>query len=267
MAGAIRVGIGGWTYEPWRETFYPPGTPKARELDYAAAHVTAIEINSSFYSTQKPATWADWGRRVPEGFKFAVKASRFCTNRRVLAEAGESIAKFLNQGLAELGPKLGPILWQFAATKQFDPQDFAAFLELLPRSVAGVPLAHAIEPRHESFRDPRFIEMARVGGAAIVIADSPQYPQIANITGNFVYARLQDAQEDQPAGYPEAALDRWADVARSWARGSAPAGLAYVDGHGARDGDRDVYLFMINGAKRRAPAAAMALIARLAEPA
>jgi len=168
MSGKIRVGIGGWTFEPWRDNFYPKGWAKARELEYASTHVTAIEINGTFYSTQKPATWADWAKRTPDDFVFSVKASRFCTNRRILCDGAESIDKFINQGLSELGPKLGPILWQFAGTKQFDPEDFGGFLDMLPKSVGGVPLRHAIEPRHESFRDPAFVALARKANAAIV---------------------------------------------------------------------------------------------------
>ena len=260
----IRVGIGGWTYDPWRESFYPPKWPKARELEYASTHVTAIEINGTFYSRQKPTTWADWAKRSPDDFVFAVKASRFCVNRRVLGDAGEGIGNFLDQGLEELGPKLGPILWQFAATKQFDPEDFARFLDLLPAALNGLKLRHALEPRHESFRDPRFVAMARAHGAAIVIADSPKYPQFADLTGDFVYARLQDQREDEALGYPPGKLDRWADVARGWEDGAAPAGLAYVGEPGEAAPARDVFVFMINGAKVRAPAAAMALIERLA---
>ena len=263
MPGKIRVGIGGWTFEPWRDNFYPPKWPKARELEYASGQVTAIEINGTFYSTQKPATWADWAKRTPDDFVFAVKASRFCTNRRVLAEAGESIDKFINQGLAELGPKLGPILWQFAGTKKFDAEDFGGFLKLLPASVGGVALRHAIEPRHESFRDPAFVAMARDAGAAIVFADATDHPQFADITGAFVYARLQDAHEEVSTGYDAEALDRWADTARAWAAGKAPAGYKYIE-PATDDGiARDAFVFMINGAKVRAPAAAMALIERV----
>ena len=243
----IRVGIGGWTYEPWRGAFYPQGHAKARELEYASRHVTAIEINGTFYSTQKPATWADWAKRTPDDFVFSVKASRFCTNRRVLAEAEDSIAKFVNQGLAELGPKLGPILWQFAATKKFDADDFGAFLKLLPSAVGGVPLRHAIEPRHESFDDPAFFAMAREARAAVVFADDETHPCFAEQTGAFSYARLQRQREDEPTGYSPAEIDHWADLAKTWA----------ADG-------RDAFVFMINGAKVRAPAAAMALIDRLA---
>jgi uncharacterized protein YecE (DUF72 family) len=242
----IRVGIGGWTYEPWRETFYPAKWPKKRELDYAASKLTAIEINGTFYSSQKPATWADWGRRVPDGFQFAVKASRFCVSRKRLGEGEESIGWFLGQGLAELGSKLGPILWQFAETRAFDPADIAAFLALLPGSVGGVPLRHAIEPRHESFRDPAFFDLARKAGAAVVFADDERHPCFEEQTGAFTYARLQRQREEEPTGYAPAELDGWADRARSWSANG-----------------REVFVFMINGAKVRAPHAAMALIARL----
>jgi uncharacterized protein YecE (DUF72 family) len=264
MSGKIRVGIGGWTFEPWRDNFYPKGWAKARELEYASSHVTAIEINGTFYSTQKPATWADWAKRTPDDFMFAVKASRFCVNRRILREGGESIDRFINQGLAELGPKLGPILWQFAGTKQFDPEDIAGFLEMLPKSVDGVALRHVIEPRHESFRSPILLELARKANAAIVFADADKYPQFADQTADFTYARLQNAREDEPSGYSSEALDRWAIAARAWAAGQAPEGYAYIGAPDASVGKaRDTFVFMINGAKVRAPAAAMALLSRL----
>lgn len=259
MTGTIRVGIGGWTYEPWRGLFFPDKHPKARELEFASARLRTIEINGTYYSTQKPATWADWAARVPDDFMFTVKASRFCTNRRVLADAGESIGKFVNQGLAELGPKLGPILWQFMATKQFDPDDFAAFLALLPGQVAGVPLRHALEPRHESFRDPAFVAMARKAGAAIVVADDETHPQIADVTAPFTYARLQRQREEVETGYPAEELGFWAETAKGWAAGDEPEELAYAARGGASKQPRNAFLFMINGAKLRAPAAAMAL--------
>ncbi|HWI85521.1 MAG TPA: DUF72 domain-containing protein, partial [Sphingomonas sp.] len=248
-----------------RGSFYPAGWPKARELEYAAGQVTMIEINGTFYSSQKPATWADWARRTPDDFVFSVKASRFCTNRRVLCEGAESIDRFINQGLAELGPKLGPILWQFAATKQFDPDDLRGFLALLPKSVGGIKLRHAIEPRHESFRDPALTEMARRAGVAIVFADaSDKYPQFADLTADFVYARLQSQREEEPAGYPPDALDHWAQTSRAWAAGDVPAGYAYTEpAANSAGGKRDVFILMINGAKVRAPAAARALIERL----
>ena len=262
MAGHIRVGIGGWTYEPWRETFYPQGHPKARELEYASTHVTAIEINGTFYSRQKPKTWADWAERTPDDFVFAVKASRYAVNRKILAEAGEAVANFLDQGLVELGPKLGPILWQFAGTKQFDREDMARFLDLLPADHGGLKLRHAIEPRHESFRDEAFVTLAREHNAAIVIADDETYPQIADLTADFAYARLQRQREDEPTGYSAAELDKWAEVAKGWAAGQSPPALNYV-GEAKSAKPRDAFVFMINGAKVRAPAAAMALIDRL----
>lgn len=261
--GSIRVGIGGWTYEPWRGTFYPEGLKHADELHFASRHVTAIEINGTYYRTQSRASFEKWRETVPEGFVFALKASRFCTNRRVLAEAGESIEKFLGQGLTALGNILGPILWQFMPTKTFDPEDFGAFLNLLPPEQEGLRLRHAVEVRHESFKDPRFIDLARKHDVAIVFADSKEHPVIADLTTDFVYARLQDAQEPIPTGYSDDALDRWADTARSWQAGKVPAGLPYVSDAKAGNAQRDVYLFMINGAKVRAPAAAQALIARL----
>lgn len=243
--GQIRVGVGGWTYEPWRGVFYPDGLPQKRELEYAAAHLTAIEINGTYYGRQKPATFAAWARAAPDGFKFSVKASRFCTNRKVLAEGAESIERFLTQGITELGDKLGPILWQFMATKKFDADDFAGFVALLPEKQGGVPLRHAIEVRHESFRDPAFYALARQASAAIVFADSDDFPCIDEAPSDFTYARLQCAAEDVPTGYDAAALDRWADTARGWAKTG------------------DAYVFFISGAKVRNPAAAMALIERL----
>jgi uncharacterized protein YecE (DUF72 family) len=261
--GPIRVGIGGWTYAPWRGTFFPAGLPHARELAYAAARLSAIEINGTYYRTQKRESFAAWAEAVPDDFVFAVKASRFCTNRRVLADAGESVEKFLEQGLAELGAKLGPILWQFMPTKAFDPEDFGAFLKLLPARQEGVSLRHALEVRHESFRDPAFVAMARKAGAAIVFADSSAHPQFAEVTADFVYARLQDAHEAEPCGYDAAALDRWTAVARCWAEGGRPTGFAEIDDTPPPKTPRAVFVFMINGAKVRAPAAAMALLARL----
>ena len=264
MTGNIRVGIGGWTFEPWRDNFYPKGWAKARELEYASTHVTAIEINGTFYSTQKPATWADWAKRTPDDFVFSVKASRFCVNRRVLCDGAESLAKFINQGLSELGPKLGPILWQLAGTKQFDPEDIAGFLDMLPKSIDGVPLRHALEPRHESFRDPAFVALARKANVAIVFADADKYPQFADLTADFTYARLQNTRADQPTGYSPRALDAWTETAKAWSAGQAPEGYAYIDPPAASAGKpRDAFLFLISGAKERNPAGAMALIERL----
>lgn len=259
----IHIGIGGWTYEPWRGTFYPKGLKHADELHFASRHVTAIEINGTYYRLQSRESFEKWRDAVPPGFVFTVKASRFCTNRRVLAEAGESVEKFLGQGLTSLGDALGPILWQFMPTKAFDSEDFGAFLDLLPSERDGVRLRHAIEVRHDSFRDPEFVALARKHGVAIVFADSPDYPAIADLTADFAYARLQDAREAEPTGYAPKALDHWAGVVRAWQAGEAPAGLDYASGSSLPETARDVFLFMINGAKVRAPAAAQALIAKL----
>jgi uncharacterized protein YecE (DUF72 family) len=260
---SIRVGIGGWTYEPWRGTFFPEKWPIKRELEYASRHVTAIEVNGTYYSGFKPATFANWRDTAPDGFVFALKASRYCTNRKVLAEAGESIARFVGQGIVELGDKLGPILWQFMATKKFDADDFGAFLKLLPAKHDGVALRHAVQVRHETFAVPAFVELCRAAGVAIVYADSADYPAIADVTADFVYARLENAVENESAGYAPAALDTWAKAARLWAEGGAPEGLPYVVANPPKKTPRDMFVFFINGAKVRAPAGAMALIDRL----
>ena len=259
----IRVGIGGWTFEPWRGTFFPDKLPHTRELDYASRQVTAIEVNGTYYRTQSPATFAKWAAGTPDDFVFSVKALRYCTNRKVLGEAGESVGRFLGSGLAELGDKLGPILWQFMPTKRFEPDDMAAFLDLLPDEVAGRRLRHALEVRHESFRDDAFVAMARKRNAAIVFADSAKYPTLADLTADFVYARLEDAKENVETGYTSAELDRFSDMAKAWATGLAPQGLDYLAAPPKSAGKRDVFVFMINGAKVRAPAAAKALITRL----
>ena len=240
----IRVGIGGWTYAPWRGTFYPEGLPQARELAYMAEQLTATEVNATFHGSQKPATFAKWRDAVPEGFVFALKGSKYCTLRKNLGEAGESVARFLGQGIVELGGALGPISWQLAATKRFDPDEIAAFFALLPESHDGLRLRHAIEPRHESFRDPVFFALARDAGVAVVLADAEKYPAFDEASGNapFVYARLQNAAPDCVQGYDDAALDRWAERARAWAHAG-----------------RASFVFFINGAKERAPAAAQAL--------
>ena len=260
--GPIRVGVGGWDFDPWRGTFYPPGLAKAKQLAFAAERLTATEINATYYKLQKPELFERWAAMVPDGFKFAVKASRFCTNRKVLGEAGEAIERFCAQGLTALGDKLGPILWQFMGTKQFDPEDFGAFLKLLPAKQDGVKLRHAVEPRHESFRCAEFVAMARRAGVAIVFADSDDYPCIPDLSGDFSYARLQRCVEEEKEGYKAAALDRWAEVAKDWASGTSPAGFDYCAEKPA-PAARDVFLFFISGAKVRAPMAAQALIERL----
>jgi uncharacterized protein YecE (DUF72 family) len=246
MSGVIRVGIGGWTFAPWRGSFFPKGLKHKDELAFAARALTALEINGTFYSGFKPQTFAGWAAETPAGFVFSAKANRFCTNRRVLADAGESIGKFFAQGIGELGDRLGPILWQFANTKKFDPDDFARFLDLLPESLpehrGERPLRHALEVRHESFRDQRFVDLARERGMAICLADHPAYPMIEDLTADFVYARLMRGTEDEPACYPPAATQAWA---------RRLSGLA-ADG-------RDVFAFFISGGKPRAPFGALAM--------
>ena len=260
----IRVGIGGWTYEPWRETFYPDDVSQKNELHFASRQVTAIEINGTYYSGQKPETFAKWRDDTPDGFKFSVKASRYATNRKVLAEAGESVERFVNGGVTELGDKLGPVLWQFAATKKFDPDDFGAFLDLLPDRVAGVPMRHVMDVRHASFMTPEYLALARKHKVATVFTDSDEFPSFADPTSDFVYARLMQAQSRLKTGYGPKALDQWTARARAWAAGPLPDDVPYVpDAKPAKAGKREVWMFFINGAKERAPAGAMALIKRL----
>lgn len=260
----IRVGIGGWTFEPWRGVFYPLGLPHAKELSFAGRQLKTIEINGTFYRTPSAKSCADWARQVPDGFVFALKATRYVTHRRILAEAEESIGKFIASGIVEMGDRLGPINWQFAATKAFDPDDFAAFLALLPESHAGVRLRHAVEVRHPSFACAAFVALAREHKVAIVFADHDSYPAIADVTADFTYARLQQTREEVETGYDAAGLARWADAARAWERGSMPQGLAPL-GPATKAGPsaRDVFLYLISGAKVRNPAGAVALQERL----
>jgi uncharacterized protein YecE (DUF72 family) len=262
--GQIRVGIGGWTFEPWRGVFYPKGLPHARELQYASEHVTTIEINGTFYRTQTPATFTKWAEETPEGFVFSVKGPRYAVNRRVLAEAGDSIKRFLDSGPLMLGDKLGPLLWQFAATKKFDPVDFGKFLELLPGKLDGRRLRHVVEVRHASFCTPEFIAMLREFDTPVVYAEHDSYPGIADPIGDFVYARLQKGQDSIETAYPPKALDAWAKGAAEWAKGGVPKGLELTDPkHKPKAVPRDVFVYFIHEGKVRAPAAAMAMIERL----
>lgn len=258
----IYVGVGGWDFDPWRGTFYPEGWAKAKQLEYMSGALTATEINATYYKLQKPELFERWAKTVPDGFKFAIKASRFCTNRKVLGEGGEGIEKFCAQGITELGDKLGPLLWQFMGTKQFDHDDFKTFLSLLPTKQAGVPLRHVVEPRHESFRNPDFVAMARAAGVGIVFADDDDYPCIADISGDLVYARLQRTREEEPLGYSPSDLDKWAQVAKGWAQGDSPSGFPYA-ANPAPQQPRETYVFFISGAKVRNPLAAKAMIERL----
>lgn len=259
----IRVGVGGWTYEPWRGLFYPPDLPHARELEYASRKLTAIEINGTFYATQKPATFARWRAETPDDFVFSLKANRFATNRKVLAEAGESVRRFIGSGIAELGPKLGPIVWQLAVTKRFDPADLRGFFELLPGEVDGLPLRHVLDARHPSFMTPEYLALAREYRIATVCCDSADYPSFSDLTGDFVYARLMRSHAEIETGYPGDAIAQWAGIAHRWAAGGTPPELPRVEPPAGPDQPRDVFIFFISGAKERAPAAAAALIAAL----
>jgi uncharacterized protein YecE (DUF72 family) len=259
----IRVGIGGWTFAPWRGTFYPKGLAQTRELQHASRHLTSIEINGTFYSTQKPASFRKWATETPDDFLFSLKGSRYVTHRRVLAEAGESVTRFLASGLTELGDKLGPILWQLHPGKRFEPEDFEAFLALLSPDLEGRPLRHAVEVRHESFVDPAFITLLRKYSVAPVLVESDKHPLIADVTTDFVYCRLQRTSEKNAAGYPPRELDAWAKRARAWEKGGAPDDLKPITPTAPDRKPRDVFVYMISGAKVRAPAAAMALIERL----
>ena len=264
-SGEIRVGIGGWTFEPWRGgMFFPAKHPKTRELEYASRAVTSIEINGTYYATQKPATFRKWHDETPDDFVFAVKANRFTTNRKVLAEAKPSIDMFLKSGLSELKNKLGPILWQFAPTKKFDAADFEGFLNLLPEKLDGLKLRHALEVRHESFAVPEFVTLARKHGAAIVYAHHATYPEIADITASFVYARLQQTAAKVETGYITAEIKKWTKIAQEWAAGKVAKDLPTV-GKPAKAVPTDVFAYFISGAKERNPAAAQAMLKELAK--
>ncbi len=263
-ATSIRVGIGGWTFEPWRGCFYPKGLAQKLELHYASRQVTAIGVNGTYYNTMKPESFRKWHEEVPDDFVFSLKASRYATNRKVLADAGEPIRRFVDSGISELKKKLGPIVWQFMPTKQFDPDDFEAFLALLPKKEGSRALRHVMDVRHESFRTPAYLALARGYGVATVFTDSDQFPSFANLTADFAYARLMNASPKLKDGYAPKALAGWATHAKAWAAGETPAELLRVEN--AKDvaaRKRDVFVFFINGAKEKAPAAAGALLSRL----
>ena len=228
-ATRVRVGIGGWTYPLWRDNFYPKGLAQARELEFASRQLTAIEVNGTYYSTMKPASFKKWHDDTPDDFVFSLKASRFATNRRVLADAGESIKRFVDSGISELGDKLGPIIWQFMPAKQFEAGDFEAFLALLPSAVDGRKLRHVLDVRHASFMVPGYLKLARKYQCASVFTDSDKFPSFADLTGDFVYARLMMSDEKLKTGYSPKALDAWAQAAQSWAMGSEPGTLPRVE--------------------------------------
>lgn len=262
-AGAVHVGVGGWIFPEWRDNFYPKGLQQARELEYASRRLTAIEINATYYRLQSPESFARWHDQTPEGFVFCLKGSKYVTQRRVLAEAGEAIGRYMASGITRLGAKLGPIAWQFATTKTFDADDFAAFLRLLPREHDGLALRHAVEVRHPSFRCEAFLDVARAAGVAAVYADSDEHPSFADLTAGFVYARLMKTRPEEPAGYPAAEIARWAEACQAWSRGEDPGDLPHVAAAAAPGAGRDVFAFYISGAKERNPHAAMATLSAL----
>jgi len=262
--GRIFTGIGGWTYEPWRGEFYPKGLPHAQELRYAASHLTSIEINGTFYRTQSPASYRKWASEVPDGFVFSLEGPRFAVNRSVLADAGDSIKRFLNSGVTEMGDRLGPLLWQFAPTKKYDAADFGRFLELLPEDFDGRKLRHVVEVRHDSFCVPDFVKLVRRFGIAVCFSEHATYPAIADVTSDFVYARLQKGEDRIKTGYSAAALDAWAGRVKQWAAGGVPDDLPLIDAvTRPKKQPRDVFVYFIHEGKVRAPAAAMALIERI----
>jgi uncharacterized protein YecE (DUF72 family) len=243
----IRVGIGGWSYEPWDESFYPAKLAKAKQLEYAASKVTAIEINATFYRTQSASSFQKWAASTPDDFMFSVKAPRAAVQRKDLREAKESIEWFFNSGVSELGAKLGPIFWQMAPYKKYDHAEISAYFDMLPEKVKKLPLRHALEVRHASFQDDAFLRLARERNIAVVTVESEKHPLIMEPTADFAYARLELTQSDEPTGYPKAALQKWAKTARNWEKAG------------------DVFLYFISGAKERNPAAAMATLQLLAK--
>lgn len=243
--GKIHVGVGGWNFAPWRGTFYPQGLTQAQELHYASRELTSIEINSTFYGLQKPATFEKWRDETPDGFVFSVKAPRFVTHRKLLATAESSIERFLGSGVLKLGAKLGAINWQLPPGKPFDATDLDAFLKLLPAKAGGLALRHALEVRDASFDCDEFVALAKEHGVAVVEAGDSAYPRIQSHSAPFSYLRVMGATESRASGYTPAALTKWREHAEELAR------------------EGEVYFYFISGAKVRNPLAARALIAAL----
>ncbi len=265
-SGSIRTGIGGWTFEPWRGTFFPDDLKQKDELRYASSKLKVIEVNGTYYATQKPATFAKWASEVPDGFIFSLKATRYVTNRKILSEAGESMERFLKSGISELGDRLGPLLWQFAPTKKFDAEDFEGFLKLLPQKQDGLPLRHVVEVRHDSFKVPEFVALLERYQVAPVCADHHDYPMIADVTADFVYSRLQKGSDEIKTCYRPKELKEWAERLETWAKGKVPADLPLIDsGREVKVQPRDVFAFMIHDGKVNAPQGAIALQGVLAQ--
>ncbi|WP_420960220.1 DUF72 domain-containing protein [Brucella sp. IR073] len=285
--GTIRIGISGWTYARWRGVFYPEGLPHRRELAYAAEHFPSIEINGTFYGLQRPESFARWSEETPEDFVFAIKGSRYITHLRRLKNVETPLANFMASGLLRLGPKLGPVLWQFPPSLKFDPELFDAFLTLLPRDTDAAaelarrhdvrlegraftrshtnrPLRHALEIRHDSFRSPEFIALLRRHKVGLVVADTVEWPLLMDLTTDFVYCRLHGSEELYVSGYDDKSLDRWAARIRAWAQGREPEDAERVTAPTKPLGTgRDVYVYFDNDIKVRAPSDALALMERL----
>lgn len=283
----IRLGISGWLYPAWRGTFYPKGLPHKGELAYASRAFNSIEINGTFYSLKSPDSFRRWREETPEDFVFAVKGGRFITHMKQLRECETPLANFFAQGVLALGRKLGPILWQLPARMPFDEDRIERFLALLPRDTeaaarlaqhrdrrimkgrtllepaASVPLRHALEVRHESFRDGRLINLTRRAGVALVVSDAPNWPRFEDITADFLYLRLHGATELYSSGYDDQALDLWAGRVATWAAGGEPPDIRRLGPPAQSRRSRDVYVYFDNDAKVRAPADARALAGRL----
>ncbi|MBJ3786745.1 DUF72 domain-containing protein [Devosia sediminis] len=283
--GKISIGVSGWTYQPWRGNFYPPKLVQRQELSFAASRFNALEINGTFYGMQTPRAFRSWTEAVPEGFVFAVKGPRYLTHMLKLKEPEGPLANFFASGLLAMGDKLGPMLWQFPERFVFNPERIEAFFRLLPRDTAqaaalahrhdrrlrapahygdGVnrPMRHAMEIRHESFRDPAFIDLLRKHDVALVCADTVDWPLLMDVTTDFIYCRLHGSVELYNSGYSEAELDRWAERVHNWSRGQATDGN-FVTGTTADGVRRDVFVFFDNTDKLMAPGDATGLMRRL----
>lgn len=245
MAHPVRVGVGGWSFEPWNETFYPAGLSKAKQLTYMSRKMTALEVNATYYSSFKPDTFAKWAETAPDGFVFSLKAHRFSTVRKTKEDMKKSVDLFLGQGITALKEKLGPINWQFPGTRKFDADYFNTFLSVLPKEKDKLPLRHALEVRGTGFDVPEFYDLLTKHGATVVYAEDDEFPKLRHEGGSFAVARLMQSQSDEAAGYPAAEIGRFAKLVTGWSK------------------NQDVFAFFISGAKERNPAAAMALQAKL----
>ena len=288
MPGTIRIGISGWRYEPWRGAFYPPGLAQDDELAYASRHLSTIEINGSFYSLQRPEYYQAWHDETPDGFVFSVKGGRYITHMRRLRDIERPLANFFASGIANLGGKLGPFLWQFPPNFRYDEERLRAFFELLPRDTLAAaalarrrdaklagrarlaygpqrPLRHAIEVRHRSFETPAFVALLREQRIALVVADTAgKWPYAEDLTADFVYARLHGDKELYVSGYTPAALERWAARLRAWAEGrQVDDARLLAPETSARVVPRDVYVYFDNDIKVKAPRDAMRLASLL----